>query len=290
MWNPADRGEFAYLHGDNNTQAFQSTVWMYHNSFEGGEGGVAISSYLPNKIANVRFLNNIFSTAAPMIYPHYTAGLGRFAYNLVPQLSGTWYHPGNIVTPGVYQWGGASPSIAPPDFLIADTSLAWDAGTNLAGLLLPDSVTIDDGAADIGWHEFENTVQSQTPPTFVAALNSQLFETGEAVYVRIQRSGTSAGVVSGTLSLSGTATAGANYIAPSASWSIAAGNGYVDVAIVPINDNVRTGDLTIIVTLNPGAGYTVAGGPAQITFRDSAQNLSIPRGPARRGSFNPPRL
>jgi hypothetical protein len=285
-WNPANRGTFTYLHGVL-SDTYQSEIWFYHNSYEGGYAALTASSRSAPYLQQVRFLNNIISSTVTA-QSSYWSTLGNFSYNLVSQLSGDWYDAGNILNPSPYEWGGATASASVPDFLITTNSLAWNAGTNLTGLSLPETATINGGAWDIGWHELDT--DAQTPPTYIAALSSQVFEIGSATAVRITRSGTTAGALSGTMTISGTAVSGVNYQPISTSWTIPSGSSYVDITITPINDGERTGDLTITFTLAPGAGYTVVGDGVTVTFKDSAQDQSIPRTPALPGSFRPPIL
>ena len=132
VWNPPGRGEFTYFHGDNNVNAtFHPTIWYYHNSYEGGFAGIIISQHVANRLSKVRFVNNIFSTVAPMHSSsvQYTAGLGAVDFNLVNVLSGSgWYQTHNEINKRPYEWGGATASATPPDFLLTSGSQAISKG------------------------------------------------------------------------------------------------------------------------------------------------------------------
>ena len=105
-WNPPDRGFFMYVHGAAG-DTFKSEIWCYHNSYEGGYGGISISSLIPGQTSGIRFLNNIICSRNT-ITEEYAAGLGAFDYNLISEIAnpGAWFGSHNIVpVPMRYEWG-----------------------------------------------------------------------------------------------------------------------------------------------------------------------------------------
>ena len=61
-------------------------------------------------------------------------------------------------------------------------------------------------------------------------------------------------------SVTGTGTAGVNYVAPSGTIVIPAGATSADIAVNPIDDGVMTDNMSLSVALGSGTGYTVASG------------------------------
>jgi hypothetical protein len=61
-----------------------------------------------------------------------------------------------------------------------------------------------------------------------------------------------------SVSSSGTATAGADYVSLSATVTIPAGLASTTVAVTPVDDSLDEPDETVTLTLSPGSGYVVA--------------------------------
>ena len=176
-WNPANRGFFIYIHGAAG-DTFKSEIWCYHNSYEGGYGGISISSLITGQTGGIRFLNNIICSRNT-ITEEYAVGLGAFDYNLISEIAnpGAWYGSHNIVpAPIHYEWGGSAPSANAPDFLIDTTSRAWNAATNLARLALPETRSgAEFNAWDIGAYELEYPSDDEaTPVDYTLTVNNGL--------------------------------------------------------------------------------------------------------------------
>ncbi|MCW1922527.1 Ig-like domain-containing protein [Luteolibacter arcticus] len=75
--------------------------------------------------------------------------------------------------------------------------------------------------------------------------------------------------------LSGTATAGTDYVAPSGTVTFAAGVTEVEVPIVTLNDETLELRETVVVTLSEGAGFSVGSGTASGTIRNVGTNPAI---------------
>jgi hypothetical protein len=99
---------------------------------------------------------------------------------------------------------------------------------------------------------------------------------------------TRTGDVSGSLTVdytvTGTATAGADYIALAGSATFAAGSATTQVIVTPIDDDLVEGNETVILTLAAGAAYTVGDDDqATVTIidNDEADDIEQPGPPER---------
>ena len=302
VYNPPYEGSTSYSRslGDNylhsGTGTFQTERWYYHNTFDGLRNVIQLGALSSSTDCLKKFywINNIAyaddTLGSETVFA--TTSFGRWDYNWVRQASTadmarSWWGSGNIVSAAT-EWGsGTSRPTSIPSFLIDEESLAWNAGTNLASLSLPDTRTVDSGVWDIGWHEYSTTAQK--PPTYLSVGAAQVFE-GSSTYIRITRSGTTSGALSGTIAYSGTAVDGVNYTAPSTSWTIDNGQSYEDLTLATLQDGERTGNLTVIATLQSGSGYTVAGGPVTVTIVDTTVNTQVETKPKLPGTARPYRL
>jgi hypothetical protein len=159
---------------------------------------------------------------------------------------------------------------------------------------------MDSIAWDVGWMEFLSEGEPEPPtdpnisitrgdPDVVSNFPGkyELFEIESAddydIYIYTANAvGTT---INGTIAVTGTAVADTHYNALSTSWSIPSGQRKVAIPFSAINDGVYTGPLTIIVTLQPGSGYIVAGSTLSITRVDAQFNPTAQAGPNRPGQF-----
>jgi hypothetical protein len=105
--------------------------------------------------------------------------------------------------------------------------------------------------------------ESDSPQVNVSGTKDSFSETnGSLAKFFISRTGATTGALTVDYTLSGTATAGMDYTAPSGSVTIAAGavGAYVNLAM--INDSLAEGTETIILTVTPGPAYTSGIGSA----------------------------
>jgi hypothetical protein len=295
-WNPGTgRGSAVYYSLGIAGGVFKPQDWVYHNSWEnygfGLDGPVTTPFNADSLLANVRFLNNIMTVGDTIRSDSYlpdNGDLGRFAYNRIRfsvSTAATWYSA-NIVNTA-FEWGtGTTPPSTLPDFLIDETSVAWNSATNLTALSLPDSRSMQGNAWDIGWHEYSTSVP--LPSVNVSALASSVFETGTATAIRVSRTGSTAAALSGTVTASGSAVRGVNYTV-ALSWTIGAGDAYVDLTFTPVNDGVRTGDVSAVIALVSSASFNIAGTAATVAIVDSQRDRTIPSNPQLPGGFRPPR-
>jgi hypothetical protein len=93
---------------------------------------------------------------------------------------------------------------------------------------------------------------------------------GNTASLIITRSGGDTSVpLTVALSAGGTATPGSDYAPLGASVTIAAGSGSTSLAVTPVDDALVEPAETVVVTLSPGPGYTVATpGSATVTIAD----------------------
>ena len=86
------------------------------------------------------------------------------------------------------------------------------------------------------------------------------------------RTGSTAATLDIAYTVSGTATAGVDYVALSGVATFAVGESTVNVTVLPIDDAVAEPDETVIVTLTAGAAYTLgASTSATVTIIDNDQ-------------------
>ena len=140
-------------------------------------------------------------------------------------------------------------------------------------------------------------VYAETPATLTVGISfsgpSTIFEGGESTTVRISRFldgvSTTSGNLAGTLTISGTATNSVHYDTVSTSWQIDDGQPYEELTVTTTaTDGDEQGALTIILTLDADAAYTISGSQVTIVRLDATYNPTILRSPAREGSFRRP--
>src|SRR5205823_1190952 len=82
------------------------------------------------------------------------------------------------------------------------------------------------------------------------------------------RTGDTTGPLTVNYTVGGTATPGTDYTALSGTVTFGVGQATVDVPVTPIDDTAVEGTETVVVTVTPAAGFTVAGQPAQLNIND----------------------
>jgi len=113
------------------------------------------------------------------------------------------------------------------------------------------------------------TIIDDEPSVSVAATDSAAVEaTLDPGTFRITRLGSTASALTVNYTMSGTAINGTDYAAVTGSAVIAALSTTATVTITPISDSIAESTETVIMTLNPGAGYGV-GSPTSATVNIS---------------------
>ncbi|MFM2297009.1 MAG: hypothetical protein RL117_716 [Verrucomicrobiota bacterium] len=104
----------------------------------------------------------------------------------------------------------------------------------------------------------------------VETLAASTTEQGGPVTFRIRRTALDAASLTSPLtvnySMSGSASAGVDYLLPRGSAQIPANASFVDVAITPVPDNATEPVETIVLTVNPATSYQVSAGNAAATI------------------------
>jgi uncharacterized delta-60 repeat protein len=99
---------------------------------------------------------------------------------------------------------------------------------------------------------------SDAPGVTVTAVDAYGSESGDAVRLKVERSGSTANPLTIGLSWGGTATYGTDYKYIGKTWVIPAGQPSSTIAITPIDDSVAEGEESVRLTLIQGGGYGVA--------------------------------
>lgn len=175
-----------------------------------------------------------------------------------------------------YAWSVVSGAGALTSTSAATTSiLAPAAGTTVVQLIVTDN----EGRTDTATVTL-NTASSATtaPPSAgvkacltddatvtVAATDANAAEAGTDPGVfTVTRSGSTVNALTVAIAVSGTAVSGTDYAAIAGSVVIPAGQGSATVTVTPIDDSAVESAETVVLTLQPGAGYVV-GSPASAT-------------------------
>ncbi|MGQ9663239.1 MAG: Calx-beta domain-containing protein, partial [Kiritimatiellia bacterium] len=124
----------------------------------------------------------------------------------------------------------------------------------------------DYSAEDSGYAAAPAAVVTVTAPDAVAGEPGS--GQGEGVF-RFSRSGPTGSGLTVNFTVGGTATSGSDYSSLGSSVTFAAGSATVDKTVTVLDDTLVEGDETVVVTLQPGVGYTV-GSPstATVTIKD----------------------
>lgn len=289
-WNPPGIGELCYFHCDiTYGGSKQPDIWWYHNSMEGGGSGYLTASAFNDELGSlngIRFINNLASVPAPFD-SRLRANAGLIDYNL---LSGSWSGAAdggnNIFNSPLYEWGGSSASTSEPSWTLDDDSLAVDSGTNISGLGLPDTGA-SDALPDKGAIPYNP--EPVLPQVSLSASATEVFERGAAITIYITRTGSTAGALTGSWTIGGTAGNGYQCSTIPGTWQIDSGQSTESVTLTPLDDGAYSGPLEFEITLTDEETYNVAGGPLVIRFIDSAINPVALRGPYFPGQGRPVR-
>jgi hypothetical protein len=107
----------------------------------------------------------------------------------------------------------------------------------------------------------------------VAATDDSASEPADAGTFTLSRTGSMAGTLDVALSIGGTASAG-DYVALPATVHFAADQTEAVVNVTPVDDFIKEPDKTVILTIEPGAGYLAIDTSAVITLHDDDTNLA----------------
>jgi subtilase family serine protease len=127
----------------------------------------------------------------------------------------------------------------------------------------------------------EATTQAAPPPptVTVSVIVPTATEAGTTKGIfRVDRGVSSSSALAVSLSLTGTAVNGVDYVTTTATATIPSGAAFVDVAITPIDDTLIEPDETVILTLRNGTGYvlgTPASGTVTIVSDDVQPDLVV---------------
>jgi hypothetical protein len=133
------------------------------------------------------------------------------------------------------------------------------------GLLLSTAAVLDaQGLRPIVAIDARGAQVVEPPDTRGGAVPTMATQPGVLQLVRSQQSlGRTATI---TLQLSGTATAGVDYVAPPVTVTFAANESVLNIPIAPLADGVSERDETIIVSIVPKSAYDIASGRDQVTL------------------------
>ena len=118
------------------------------------------------------------------------------------------------------------------------------------------------------------TITDNEPDVSIVASDASAAEAGlNPGAIVISRTGSNASELVLDATISGTATAGADYASFPLPITIPAGSSSVTRAVTPLDDALAEGNETVIVTLNPAPGYRINGsGNATVTIADNDVN------------------
>ena len=185
--------------------------------------------------------------------------------------------------------------------LTSDPLWPWPMEDRVVALTGNSATWEDDGLGNTGgiWKTLDGVYDTSTPtdPTVSLSLpgGNSVFEGGDTITVRISRLlegvATTSGNLAGTWTIGGTAVNGTHYNTLVTNWQIDDGQSTEDIVITttPDDDDV-TGDLTIILTLDASANYTVQGGSVTIQWRNITRDGTVPTNPPLPGEAFPPPL
>ncbi|MEK0449172.1 MAG: hypothetical protein RL088_1440 [Verrucomicrobiota bacterium] len=119
-----------------------------------------------------------------------------------------------------------------------------------------------------------NIVDDELPQVNVSTTNSTFSESSGTARFFVSRTGATTAAMTVNYTMSGTATSGTDYTAPSGSVTIAAGNAgaYVDIPILA--DAIQEGTETIVLSVAPDAAYSAGIGSATY-YLDDAQSPTL---------------
>lgn len=246
-------------------------MYIYHNNFSTATAG----TYANECMANVYWVNNIFSSTRPFIGPM-TCNPAFWDYNWMggtgPSVPGAAGGTGthNKVLPNQFIWPLSQvPRSWPLDsgssarLMGIDLSTTWTAGTLGSKAALPGMLPgyFTGAAPDAGAVQFNAT---PTPGTIaLTASTYSISESGSSVTITLRRSGGSAGAVGVSFATSnGTATAGSDYTAVSQSVAWADAEITDKTVSIPITSDVSVeGNETVNIAITSPTGGATLGTP-----------------------------
>ncbi|WP_298545600.1 RICIN domain-containing protein [uncultured Aquimarina sp.] len=231
-WNePGVGAPFIYAHFDNGENYRGNEIYIYHNSFSGGNTN--ISSAFSTNLDNYFLVNNIFSnTLGPR---NVIKSVGKYDYNWCGGqfTKRDYYGSNNILRSDSKLWSDNTR----PDFKLTSNSEAIDAGIDLSktkinGLLLPGMYPgyFNGNKPDLGAYEFgpssdKDSLNSINGPDQVSSNNTYSVSIGYTA-------STDRDIIVSFLEDEAPFT---NY--GTIRVSVSKGNKFINVAI-PINDNI----------------------------------------------------
>ena len=207
---------------------------------------------------------------------------GTSTYSVVstaPLRIGTWSQVGVSLdgTTGVIQVNGVivgsgSVPVRPDQLLPANIGTAPAHNFLARGPGLP----LFNGSLD-DFKVYSSAISTFTSVS-VQALTSSVLETADPVKVRFTRYSLTGSSTAGSLTVSytvaGTATAGSDYVALFGSTVIPDGQSFVDVDFTAIADTLSEGDETVIITLQASGSFSVGGTPSTTITLLNVSDLS----------------
>jgi hypothetical protein len=150
-------------------------------------------------------------------------------------------------------------------------------------------ITCSAGDANLSGIEIWGAGGAPPPPPLpavtVTASDASASEAGPGTgQFTVSRTGDAASALTVTLSVSGTASNGTDYDSIGTSATIAAGSSSASITVNPREDTTVEGSETVILTVSPGAGYTV-GTPSSATVTIADDDSAPPPPPPPAGSF-----
>jgi hypothetical protein len=257
-------------------------ITNYHNTFSGGYYGLQISKkefIAFNGLSGYRWHNNIWSCANGFGIDSEIAAdadtFAAFTHNIVRDTTVNYpfWGAGNQQITSLYWPLGTWPELA-------GTETAIDSGVVLTGY--PD--IISDTLPDKGSLPF-----NPEPPLPLVSLSSsasQVNEAGLPITIYITRTGSTAGALTGSWTIS--SGNGVQFSTISLAWQIDAGQSVENVTLTPLDDGGYTGPLSFVFALVDEAGYDVVGSDLTITWKDGDVNPVALRGPYFPGQSRPP--
>ncbi len=113
-----------------------------------------------------------------------------------------------------------------------------------------------------------NLVDDDQPVVSISTTNSSFSENGAQANFWFSRAGSTVSALTVNYTLSGTATNGADYVSLPGTITIPAGAGGVALNVTPIDDTLKEGTETLVLTIAPGA-YGVGLGSAKYYLADN---------------------
>jgi hypothetical protein len=284
--NPRGVGGAHFALTTSAAQTYHPTNYIYHNTYSGGRSFWELTGAWPTyaDLRNVAFLNNIISCGGLFIsggagWNSGASYVGEFDHNLLANrtsFTAAWDGGNNVLMADyafvtddpLTSWTGVDPAID------IGVDVSEDGSYDLPGF---DSGYFNGSAPDAG------AIQMDSPDPFTVFVEATMpiaYERGlGAGQFTFTRAGGTTGNITVDYTISGTATAGADFVAFSDSVVIADGNATATATVTPIANETYTGNLTVIVTIDAGTGYTPTDPQsATVVIVDSDLNPAVGRG------------